>query len=56
MIGDRGYFDGYSVVIEDLDDSGPYPVALVRYVATNTTERVAADAVKLAGREAEAGE
>jgi hypothetical protein len=47
-IGSRAYFAGLSVVVEAVDTSGPYPVATVRYVATNRTEKIAADAVRLA--------
>lgn len=45
MTGDRAYFQGFSVIVEDTDNSGPYPVILVRYAATNTTEWIAADAL-----------
>jgi hypothetical protein len=44
-VGDRGYFQQLSVIIEDRDDSGPFPRVPVRYAATNTTEWIAADSV-----------
>ena len=39
-IGDRGYFGGFSVVIEDIMFKECQTKALVRYVATNRTEWV----------------
>jgi hypothetical protein len=46
-IGSRGYFQGLSVVVEDVSTAGPYPRAQVRYDATSRTEWIAADAVRL---------
>ena len=51
QVGDRAYFDGFSVVIEDHKNAGPsplplWPMFLVRYVATNNTEWIPASNVR----------
>jgi hypothetical protein len=45
QVGDRAVFQGLSVVVEDIDNSGPFRRCQVRYAATNRTEWIALDSV-----------